>query len=382
MRPSAVFILLVSSLTLAVSAQQAVPHVSGVIPVQSPRRELSAIRTSAPNSEIQQPSESPFATHTWKLLATLPQAVIHDLTFATPTVGFAVGEHGQVWKTVNGGKQWALVLNSDPNDYFFGVTALTVKDIVVSGIYASATSSNGVFRWSHDGGVTWTNDLSFGPTWLQRVRFAKPQDGVIMNFGGGNVPTNVDFTTTGGKTVSNWKSAVSNPSGGWFDPQFSLLSNLRTRASGINFCSSLTGGSKWSCAPSVDSIFDGPVFFLNDNQGWVGGGEISPNVEGWIHRTTNGGKTWTSRILDGPWPIRSILFLNANVGWAAGGNFYTGVGGIYFSTDGGKTWSVDTTTSAEMGSCSQRPVAGKHQIWCAGFQGIPSLASVIYSTQY
>ncbi len=143
-----------------------------------------------------------------------------------------------------------------------------------------------------------------------------------------------------------------NPDGGWFGPQFSFLNNLHARASGINFCTSLTGGSDWTCGPSVDSVFDGPVFFLNDKDGWVGGGEISPNVEGWLHVTTNGGKTWSGRTLDGPWPIRSILFLNKTTGWAGGGNVYTDVGGMYFSTDGGNTWSVDVTTNSEMGSCA------------------------------
>ena len=166
-------------------------------------------------------------------------------------------------------------------------------------------------------------------------------------------------------------------------PQFSFLTNLHARASGINFCTSLKGGSRWKCAPSVDSVFDGPVFFLNDSEGWVGGGEIAPNVEGWMHVTTNGGKTWSGRTLDGPWPIRSILFLTSKVGWAGGGNIYSNVGGIYFTADGGNTWTVDATTNSEMGSCTEQPLTGGHyQLWCAGFNSSSGYASVIYSTQY
>jgi photosystem II stability/assembly factor-like uncharacterized protein len=109
----------------------------------------------------------------------------------------------------------------------------------------------------------------------------------------------------------------------------------------------------------------------------------APNVEGWIHLTTNSGRTWTGRVLDGPWPIRSILFLNKDTGWATGGNFYTGVCGMYFSTDGGNTWLVDATTNAEMGSCAQHTVPRAHQIWCAGFLGTgQNYSGVIYSTQF
>jgi len=383
------FCILAGLLTLVARGQEggtAVQHASAITPIQTPHHALSAVRPFAPSTAISRPSDTALDTssHTWQLLATLPQAIIHDISFVSGQLGFAVGEHGQVWKTTDGGKVWVQVLNASTNDYFYGVDAVTAKDIVISGFYDSATAVRGVMRWSHDGGVTWSGDLSFGSTPLQRVRVVKGQDGVIMKQGGGNSPTNAEYTTTGGSTVSAWKKVVDNSDGGWFDPQFSLLPNLHARSSGINFCTSLTGGAQWSCTPSVDSVFDGPVFFLSDSRGWVGGGEISPNVEGWLHVTINGGKTWTARTLDGPWPIRSILFLNNTIGWAAGGNFWTGVGGIYFSTDGGMTWSVDATTGAEMGACAQHPVAaGKHQLWCAGFVGNSSVYStVIYSTEY
>ena len=139
----------------------------------------------------------------------------------------------------------------------------------------------------------------------------------------------------------------------------------------------MTGGVRWSCGPSVDSVFDGPVLFQGDTFGWVGGGEISPNVEGWVHVTTNGGKTWSARTLDGPWPIRQFVFLNTKMGWAAGGNLYTGVGGIYYTSDGGQTWSLDVNTGAEMDACDKRTLKVGHQVWCAGYNG--SLTGVIYS---
>lgn len=181
----------------------------------------------------------------------------------------------------------------------------------------------------------------------------------------------------GGATGADWSSVTDNSDGGWFGLQFSLLPDLHARASGINFCTSYNGGAHWNCGPAVDSVFDGPVLFLNDSTGWVGGGEISPAVEGWVHVTTNGGKTWSGRTLDGPWPIRQLLFLNAKTGWAAGGNVYSGVGGIYFTSDGGNTWSVDVTTNAEMDACDKRTLATGHQVWCAGYTS--SFNGVIYS---
>jgi len=118
---------------------------------------------------------------------------------------------------------------------------------------------------------------------------------------------------------------------------------------------------------------------VNDTFGWVGGGEISPNLEGWVHRTTDGGTTWSDRTLDITWPIREIYFLTPNIGWAAGGNYSSNVGGMYFSHDGGQTWSLDVSTNAEMKSCDSNRQGNQVQVWCAGYNG--SLSGVVYSVK-
>ncbi|MFY9644065.1 MAG: hypothetical protein WAK29_02750 [Terriglobales bacterium] len=378
---------LITAFSFSQEVASPVSHVSRAVPVAAPARELSAARPLSRHEGIVQPDPANAeATPTWKLLATFPGVIIHDVAFPTSKIGYAVGELGQVWKTTNGGSNWEQqVLSNGGSDYFYGVDALTAEKVIISGFYDSANGTYGVYRWTEDGGKTWSDDASPTPEALQQVRFVKAKDGIIMPLAAsGNSATMAEYTTDGGATLADWNSADANPDGAWFDPQFSLLTNLHARASGINFCTSLTGGSNWTCGNSVDSVFDGPVFFLNDKDGWVGGGEISPNVEGWMHVTTNGGNTWSGRTLDGPWPIRSILFLTSKVGWAGGGNVYTDVGGIYFTTDGGNTLSVNVTTNNEMGSCADSPVTGgHHQLWCAGFSySNGNFSSVVYSTQY
>ncbi len=376
----------IASLSFSQEIPNTARHVSRAMPVDSPQRELSAERPAAPSAIVQpNGADEGVPSHAWQLLATLPGVIIHDIAFPTPKIGYAVGELGQIWKTTDGGNHWVQqVLRDGENDYFYGVDALTPEKVIISGFYDSSSGSYGVFRWTEDGGATWGSDMSPSTESLLKVRFVKKEDGIIMPLAAsGDSPTLAIYTTDGGATLADWKSGVANPSGAWFDPQFSLLANLHARASGINFCTSLTSGSTWTCGPSVDSVFDGPVFFLNDKVGWVGGGEISPNVEGWMHVTTNGGKTWSGRTLDGPWPIRSILFLTSKIGWAGGGNVYTDVGGVYFSTDGGNTWTVDVATNSEMGSCAEHAIAGgHHQLWCAGFNYNGNFNSVMYGTQY
>jgi len=370
--------LLLPLLVAGQGSTQIERHVSAVAPVQGGRNILSADRSAVTPLAAAAPRSTP-ATHNWQLQATLPGSVIHDIAFATPTIGYAVAEGGLVYKTTNGGTTWNLVLNLGYPYYFYGVSALTADNVVISGFYDS-TTFEGLIRWTSDSGQTWGNDIDLPSTgWVQRVRFANVNDGLIMDLVGGSSGNQAQYTTNGGTVASDWTNVIDNPQGNWFGLQFSLLSNLHARASGINFCASPNGGAKWSCGASVDSLFDGPVFFLNDTYGWVGGGEISPNVEGWVHVTTNGGKTWSARTLDGPWPIREILFLSPKAGFAAGGNVYTGVGGIYFSGNGGQTWSVDVTTNAEMDACAEQPAGSGYRVWCAGYDS--SFNGVIYSLE-
>jgi hypothetical protein len=233
------FVLLVM-LSLAALAQDSplAHHVSALIPVQSSSstRALSADRPLSP------PAAKPLLEgpkgHDWQLQATLPGTIIHDIAFASPTIGYASAEAGQVWKTTDGGQTWSEILNLGYPYYFYGVSALTADEVIVSGFYDSSTFYS-LIRWSQDGGQTWSGDIDLPTTgWAQRVRFPNTNDGLIMDLIGDSAGNLAQYTTDGGATAADWTNIVDNTDGGWFGLQFSLLGNLHARASGINFCSS------------------------------------------------------------------------------------------------------------------------------------------------
>lgn len=376
-RPKLVLVLC-SLLLLPLSAMSQsgslVHHVSGQQPVQGPSREMAADRPADASSSAPHVAAIPSsATSPWQLQASIPGAIIHDLSFPTPTVGFAAAELGQVWKTTDGGATWTEIVNVGFPYYWYGVQALNTNDVVISGF--NDTTGSGMIRWSHDGGVNWSADIVMSSSdWALRNRFVDPSHGLVSDITG---PT-VHYTTDGGATAADWTQTTPTGASGWFSNEISLLPDLQANASGINYCSSTDGGAQWTCRASIDSVFDGETFFINDNVGWVASGEISPNVEGWVHRTTDGGQTWSGRVLDSPWPIREIFFLSPTMGWAAGGNIFTNVGGIYFSTDGGQTWTLDVDTGNEMDACDSKPVGDAYQVWCAGYL---SAGGVIYTVQ-
>ena len=73
---------------------------------------IASIRGCRPRSRATSrgPSGGPASTgnrlpqsNPWRLQATLPNTVIKDISFASPTVGYIAGELGKVWKTTDGG---------------------------------------------------------------------------------------------------------------------------------------------------------------------------------------------------------------------------------------------------------------------------------------
>jgi hypothetical protein len=354
-----------------------VRYTSSRVPMQGvgPIHFLAADRpamATAPSSGRKWAEPAQPQTNPWRLQATLG-GVVTDLAFPSATVGYAAAELGRVWKTTDSGETWTLIMNLGFPYYWYGVEALSESDVVVSGFDNS--NFRGLLRWSHDGGQTWGPEVVLTATgWSDRVRFADALKGLVLDQLSQSQPTAAHYTTNGGPTAGDWTQVIVSPNSGWFGHQFSLLPNLRARASGIWYCDSVNGGASWSCRQHIDEVFDGPTFFVDDSSGWVGGGAISPFVAGWVHRTTDGGGTWSGRVLDTPWPIRSFLFLTPQIGWAAGGNGSSAVGGIYFSTDGGQTWVLDLDSGHETNACAS---VGS-RIWCAGFANVGSWQSVIH----
>jgi len=350
-------------------------QVTGRLPIIGKSVEIGAVRPISPAFHEPAPPLRP--VNTWTRLATLPNATVHDVAFASATVGYAAAELGQIWKTEDGGNTWKLILNRGFPYYYYGM-ALSGQNVIASGFDDS--NSEGILTQSKDGGSTWSNDVVLSTNaWAGRVRFVHGLKNGLAMSGEGLASPNAAWSRV---KPGKWTQVTPDPNGGWFGYQFTLLKDQTAYASGITFCKSANTGSTWTCGPPADSVFDGPTQFVSDTVGWTGGGEISPQVEGWLHRTTDGGTTWSGRVLNAPWPIRQIEFLDKKTGWATGGSIYSAVGGIYYSSDGGKTWNEDLATTDEVDACDHWNLGtGQTQVWCIGmaYNG-STFSSNVYST--
>jgi hypothetical protein len=106
----AVITLILVAPAATAQTPESVRHVSSRVPVQGSPHELAAerpVNSSSPRGDGAINSKA----NPWKLLATLPGAVVHDISFTTPQIGYAAAELGQVWKTTDGGASWTEIMN-------------------------------------------------------------------------------------------------------------------------------------------------------------------------------------------------------------------------------------------------------------------------------
>jgi photosystem II stability/assembly factor-like uncharacterized protein len=80
------------------------------------------------------------------------------------------------------------------------------------------------------------------------------------------------------------------------------------------------------------------VYFINDNTGWVVGGDFS--VER-IFKTTNAGANWNAQTSGTANKLFSVYFIDAMTGWSVGGPSSPK---IIKTTNGGDNWFTQSTT--------------------------------------
>ena len=309
----------------------------------------------------------------WVLKFTAPGKVFKDVSFANPATGYIVTELGAVYKSTNGGDNWTNVMNLGFPYYWYGVCALTPDTVVIAGFNNQGNIHSGVVRWSVNGGSTWSGDIVLtvptnGVGWLTRVHFFDQNRGVVSNeFSGG-----IYYTTNGGRDSSTWHYVIVNSDLGWFAGNLDADANGTIFTTGIHFAESTNYGLNWTSGSPADGTFDGGVDFIDNNlmKGLTGGGSISPSVTGWVHRTTDGGSTWSARLNTFSYPIRSVKYFSDTLMLAFGGNVNSEVGGIYSSNNSGSTWNLEVNTSAEMFSYDYKVISpDSMDIWSVGSTG-------------
>ncbi|WP_341901928.1 YCF48-related protein [Fluviicola taffensis] len=204
---------------------------------------------------------------------------LNDVFFTSDSVGMAVGDNGRLVKTVDGGTNW---VESNP---FSGCNSYAIHFATADSGWVAGTC--GIY-FTSNGGLNWT----------------------LQTSGNGKVLNDIFFY---------------NSLEGW------VVGNEMT------ILSTIDGGTNWSIDTLTSSVPGNPllaVYFRDEHNGWIGGGEK-------LHFTTDGGLNWipgSSLLID--W-IYSMDFGDNYAGVAAGM-----AGSSTYTFDWGSNWNFDGSITA------------------------------------
>jgi photosystem II stability/assembly factor-like uncharacterized protein len=301
-------------------------------------------------------------------------AALAAVCFVNPTTGWAVGDHGVIWHTRDGGENWLQQL-SGASCWLNAVTFIdSRRGWVVGGEhlpYADAT--RGIVLRTLDGGATWSRVPNLLLPLLTGVKFFDAHVGVAFGIGNGAQPSGVFTTRDGGTT---WQPLPADHAGQWLagdfldagagaiaggGGRFATLARQRVVHSplatssmrsfhamrlvaptngwivgdgGLVMSTSDLGRSWQSPAAGLpgnaDQSFDFHALAVRGSHVWVAG---SPGTR--IFHSPDGGASWHSFATGQFAPIRALVFGDAQHGWAVGE-----LGSILATRDGGQTWQV------------------------------------------
>ncbi len=299
-------------------------------------------------------------------------ASLHAVQFVGDGEGWAVGDEGVIWHTIDSGKNWEIQRS--------GVTA-SLRSIAFVNPYLGwvvgreelpGGGSAGVLLFTTDAGLKWQRALVNTLPGLNVVRFVDEQIGYLAGDGSEHHPSGAYFTEDSGQ---HWKPIPGPRCSSWFacgiaeqcnavlggawnrlaaalpdrvtalDTRLQGERNLR----GIHFvgrrgvavgqgglvlvCDHPAGNGPWPSFPlplEYQTNLDFHAVHGVGSHFWVVGRPGSV-----VLHSKDGGQHWELFQTHQPMPLNGVFFVDERTGWAVGE-----LGTILATVDGGKTWRV------------------------------------------
>lgn len=317
---------------------------------------------------------------TWDLIANATtNSQLVTAKFINSSTGVAMGEHGIITKTTNGGVNWSKYNDS-------GIYPNFVWDLNMSNENSGWALNYFKTIKTTNGGNTWVKPDT-GRTY-NSIKFFNASTGIGA---GENYFT---LTTNGGASYTQYDypgysfRKVSMPSANtWFvsgvvSSQAVLLKTTNAGANWVqiippqtaftDFCfldentgyyaaytsiyKTTNGGSSWI---QISTHMSNTLFFINASTGW--------NIDnGNIYKTTDGGINWQQQFYLQYSPVQNMQFINPNTGWLVSGQSQDN-GRIFKTTDGGSTWKNNLDFS--VGEMHSVCFINENTGWASGFGG-------------
>ena len=301
-------------------------------------------------------------------------ARLNDVCFVSPLKGWAVGDRGTIWTTVDGGATWRLAdVPTDAN--LFAVSFFDENfGLAVGGRVVPATGVGvGVLLRTIDGGTTWGVVETASFPILRDVRVLDPGTAWVAGDSSELYPsglfvssdTGLTWTAEGGARRGGWRAVLYDPAqklgvGVSTDGALQTVSGEKAEKKSLPFGArrlddlvfdaasgtvwavgesglatrSANFGADWARAPGVFPNDAGRYFDFKSVAALGGfvGAVGSPGTL--FFYSDDGGATWAAARTGARAPLRKLFFLDRSNGWAVGD-----FGTILATKDGGRTWT-------------------------------------------
>ena len=273
-----------------------------------------------------------------------PDNNLYSLHFIDDSIGWAIGEVGTILKSIDGGESW-LSQSSGTEENLFSV-CFADSNIGV------AVGNNGTLVNTLDGGLNWNLHDQLGQelTFIEDVHFINSNVGwsvgnSIYDDDGEILQPLLWKTENSGVDwqevyVSNEDIFLRNCH--FVDENIGWLAGSRlTEPNTENYSGIIlkteNGGDTWSNVECDSTISDfSELHFIDENMGWMIGNRYNGySYEQFIYKTVNGGENWTQLSLPESSTILTFHFVDQSRG------IFTGSGSIWYTSDGGVTWSEE-----------------------------------------
>jgi photosystem II stability/assembly factor-like uncharacterized protein len=311
-------------------------------------------------------------------LRNFEDAALHAVQFWDNREGWAVGDEGVIWHTIDGGKHW----ERQPSGVRASLRSLHFLDPYTGWVVGreelpNGAGSAGVVLFTKDGGLKWQRLMLNMLPGLNLVRFVDERAGYKVGYlvgdGSDAHPSGVFATADGGRTwqpvpgtrSSSWLGAAFGDNGEgalvgtWMrlatvrkdrvfqvnmdtlggrslrDVQLRGDDGLAVGQGGLILRSERTRGSTWKyvnldVAENARRAWDFHAVHGVGSHYWIVGrpGSVA------LH-SDNRGQSWQVVRTSQQLPLNGIFFTDEQHGWAVGE-----LGTITATSDGGKTWQV------------------------------------------
>ena len=164
----------------------------------------------------------------------IDDAQLHDVKTVGSKLAFAVGEHGAIWKSVDGGRSWTAS-HCEIDASLQSICLLDDRTGWIAGRNTTAYSGldNGILLATQDGGKTWQQIARDVLPALSYVKFFGLEEGLVVGQPTSVSPTGIFRTNDGGKT---WRGVQGEAAHSWkamcfLEPEMGVVAGVQGRVS-------------------------------------------------------------------------------------------------------------------------------------------------------